>query len=207
MAAKAAVKRAQNGSAALLNQPIAAAPKSSLGAGATTAPPGLALPALVVGPKILPRSKPAVVPGAAPPLNKRPVISSSSALYFAPKHPKSVDGKPLKNFTEVIAIDPNAVVKVSPHRPTADRPKGAWIPGRATFYGASKQLEEVNVKRGRPAGQFGVIEYGSCGFTEANGTLPYPIDVYAAVSDQNLDYPGSCGRCYQVREGLGGRSS
>ena len=50
---------------------------------------------------------------------------------------------------------------------------------------------------------WGVIEDGACGYTEVDEDgdkkLPYPIDVYAAAADTNVDYPGSCGRCYQVR--------
>ncbi|GFH29606.1 expansin-like EG45 domain-containing protein, partial [Haematococcus lacustris] len=31
------------------------------------------------------------------------------------------------------------------------------------------------------------------------GTLPFARDAVAASADQNPDYPGSCGRCYEVR--------
>jgi cullin-associated NEDD8-dissociated protein 1 len=120
-------------------------------------------------------------------------------LYFAPQHPKGPDGKPSKDYREIIAIDPNTKVEVSPNRPNADRPAGAWIPGRATFYGATKAWEEGYAKAGKgEPGMWGVIEYGSCGYTESDGKLPYPIDYYIAAADTNEDYPGTCGRCYQV---------
>ena len=93
----------------------------------------------------------------------------------------------------------NITVTPSPNRPTMDVAAGAWIPGRATFYGASQALEAASVAKGKPAGQYGVLEQGACGFTNSNGALPYPRDIYAAASDTTPDYPGSCGRCYQVR--------
>lgn len=36
----------------------------------------------------------------------------------------------------------------------------------------------------------GVIAQGSCGFTNSDGSLVYPRDVYAAAADANEDYPG-----------------
>lgn len=70
--------------------------------------------------------------------------------------------------------------------------------GRATFYGTDERVEASRVACGEPAGQFGVIAQGSCGYTNSDGSLPFPREVYAAVADTNEDYPGSCGRCYQV---------
>jgi cullin-associated NEDD8-dissociated protein 1 len=32
------------------------------------------------------------------------------------------------------------------------------------------------------------------GVANSDGSLPFPLEMYAA----NADYPGSCGRCYQV---------
>eukprot|EP00955_Chlamydomonas_euryale_P068050 360002-Chlamydomonas_euryale.AAC.4 len=40
---------------------------------------------------------------------------------------------------------------------------------------------------------------GSCGYTNGDGSLPFPKETYAAAADANTDYPGSCGRCYEVR--------
>lgn len=98
------------------------------------------------------------------------------------------------NFTDHL----NTTVSISPKRPTANVPVGDWISGRATFYGADQAFENRRVSCGEPPGQFGVIEQGSCGYTNSDGTLPFPRDTYAAVADTNEDYPGSCGRCYQV---------
>eukprot|EP00775_Hariotina_reticulata_P000770 gene770-1081_t len=99
------------------------------------------------------------------------------------------------NFTDTY----NTTVAISPKRPSADRAAGQWIPGRATFYGASAAFEAAHVACGEPAGQYGVLEHGSCGYTNSDGSLVYPKEVYAAAADANMDYPGSCGRCYQVR--------
>jgi hypothetical protein len=35
--------------------------------------------------------------------------------------------------------------------------------------------------------------------TCSDGSLPFPRDQPAATSDANPDFPGSCGRCYQIR--------
>ncbi|KAF8059424.1 erkB [Scenedesmus sp. PABB004] len=75
--------------------------------------------------------------------------------------------------------------------------KGEWIPGRATFYGGTEAL--VNAYKDRGIDSFGIIEHGSCGYTLSDGTLAYSRDMYAALADTNFDYPGSCGRCYEVR--------
>lgn len=73
-----------------------------------------------------------------------------------------------------------------------------WIQGRATYYGAPQSFAAVfDPVRGQ--GSFGVLEYGSCGFTNSDGTLPFPRDTVAAAADANPDYPGTCGRCYAVK--------
>jgi len=69
----------------------------------------------------------------------------------------------------------------------------------ATYYGTDERIEASHVACGEPAGQFGIIAQGSCGYTNSDGSLPFPKEIYAAAADTNEDYPGSCGRCYQVR--------
>jgi len=146
------------------------------------------------------------LPGGPRPAGRptKPVVfTNDTPLYFAPKYPPGPDGKP-KDYREFIAIDPNTKVTVSPNRPSADRRAGGWIPGRATFYGASKAIDKAYAEAGiGEPGMFGVIEDGSCGFTELEGAagknLAYPIDMYAAAADTNIDYAGSCGRCYQIK--------
>jgi cullin-associated NEDD8-dissociated protein 1 len=71
---------------------------------------------------------------------------------------------------------------------------------RATFYGTDEKVEAAHVACGEPAGQFGIIAQGSCGYTNSDGSLPFPREMYAANADTNVDYPGSCGRCYEVRD-------
>eukprot|EP00879_Flechtneria_rotunda_P010503 GHRR01010979.1.p1 GENE.GHRR01010979.1~~GHRR01010979.1.p1 ORF type:complete len:225 (+),score=48.71 GHRR01010979.1:210-884(+) len=78
-----------------------------------------------------------------------------------------------------------------------------WRLGRATYYGAPESFAQTfDPVRGE--GSFGILAYGSCGFTNSDGTIPFPSDAVAASADQNPDYAGSCGRCYAVRckEGL-----
>jgi hypothetical protein len=45
----------------------------------------------------------------------------------------------------------------------------------------------------------GILSYGSCGFTNNDGSLPLARDAVAAAADASADYAGSCGRCYAVR--------
>ncbi|KAL6758139.1 hypothetical protein V8C86DRAFT_3025649 [Haematococcus lacustris] len=80
--------------------------------------------------------------------------------------------------------------------PTAN---GGWIEGRATYYGAPEAVERAYDPT-RGAGSFGILAFGACGYTNLpGGTLPFARDAVAASADQNPDYPGSCGRCYEVR--------
>ena len=56
-----------------------------------------------------------------------------------------------------------------------------------------------------------ILSHGECGYTNSDGTLPFAREGYAASADANYDYPGSCGRCYQIKcvdgavAGAGGR--
>ena len=64
----------------------------------------------------------------------------------------------------------------------------------------------------RGEGSFGDFLYGSCGYYNKPRSkqrvdyddLSLPLDGVAALADVNPDFPGSCGRCYEVRcaEGL-----
>jgi hypothetical protein len=51
----------------------------------------------------------------------------------------------------------------------------------------------------RGDGSFGILSYGSCGYTNSDASIPFANDAVAASADANPDYPGSCGRCYEVR--------
>ena len=61
-------------------------------------------------------------------------------------------------------------------------------------------------------GSFGDFLFGSCGYFNKPRSkqkidyddLSLPLDGVAALADVNPDFPGSCGRCYEVRcsEGL-----
>ena len=83
-------------------------------------------------------------------------------------------------------------------------------PGRATFFGASKQFEDAFSNGKKNA--FGDFLFGSCGYFNKprskqnidTSDLQLPLDGVAALADVNPDFPGSCGRCYEIKckEGL-----
>lgn len=73
----------------------------------------------------------------------------------------------------------------------------------ATSTGGPEEFLDAFIVRGE--GSFGDTLYGSCGLYEQQGNLsvrpqdvPYG-DAVAALGVINADYPGSCGRCYEVR--------
>ncbi|GAX79409.1 hypothetical protein CEUSTIGMA_g6850.t1 [Chlamydomonas eustigma] len=73
-----------------------------------------------------------------------------------------------------------------------------WKVGRATYYGGPSTLSNTyDPARGK--GSFGILPYGSCGYTNSDGSMPFPKDAIAALADEDDDYPGSCGRCYEVK--------
>ncbi|EIE19971.1 hypothetical protein COCSUDRAFT_67654 [Coccomyxa subellipsoidea C-169] len=84
---------------------------------------------------------------------------------------------------------------------------GGWRQGRATFYGGPESFLQNFDDRGPPPEYgFGSAVYGSCGYTQQNFTegvtydnVPYPKDMLMAVANIDADFPGSCGRCYEVR--------
>ena len=59
----------------------------------------------------------------------------------------------------------------------------------------------------RGAGAFGDILYGSCEYASVRdggpprtySDLPFYPNEVAALAQKNPDYPGSCGRCYEIR--------
>lgn len=84
---------------------------------------------------------------------------------------------------------------------------GGWRAGRATFYGGSQQYLQNFPARGPPPEYgFGTPLYGSCGYLSQDGNqavdfsnVPFPVDMLSAVANINDDYPGSCGRCYEIQ--------
>lgn len=72
-------------------------------------------------------------------------------------------------------------------------PPSGWIRGRTTYYGGPDLLA-LAYDPSRGNGSFGILTYGSCGYTNSDGTLPFAQDAVAAASDSLPDYPGSCGR-------------
>ena len=101
------------------------------------------------------------------------------------------------------------------HRPHSLPPSTSnqkkYTKGRATFFGAPDSFAEA-YKMDRGEGSFGDFLFGSCGsFNKPRSKqkidyddLQLPLDGVAALADVNPDFPGSCGRCYEVRcsEGL-----
>ena len=59
----------------------------------------------------------------------------------------------------------------------------------------------------RGAGAFGDILYGSCQYASVRDgvardytDLPFDKGQVAALACKNPDYPGGCGRCYEIRQ-------
>ena len=46
----------------------------------------------------------------------------------------------------------------------------------------------------RGNGSFGILAFGSCGFTNSDGSLPFPRAAYSASADANEDFPGDACR-------------
>lgn len=44
----------------------------------------------------------------------------------------------------------------------------------------------------RGEGSFGVIAFGSCGYTNSDGTVPFPVDAVAASADADPDCEWCC---------------
>eukprot|EP00891_Asterochloris_glomerata_P000903 jgi/Astpho2/903/Aster-00744 len=84
---------------------------------------------------------------------------------------------------------------------------GTWRQARATFYGGPESYLSNFADRGPPPEYgFGTSVFGSCGFTSQNGTeavteedVPVADNMVAALANTATDYPGSCGRCYEVK--------
>lgn len=45
----------------------------------------------------------------------------------------------------------------------------------------------------------GVLEWGGCGLTNGDGNVLWPKEHVTAYATGNPDFPGACGRCYEVR--------
>jgi hypothetical protein len=54
------------------------------------------------------------------------------------------------------------------------------------FYGGTPELKKAYSMRpgAEDDDSYGVIEYGSCGFTHSDGALAYPKDMYAALAGE-----------------------
>ncbi|MEW5313055.1 MAG: hypothetical protein WDW38_004649 [Sanguina aurantia] len=100
---------------------------------------------------------------------------------------------------ETAAGDSNSPDNFTCINPPASSPKrGSWIHGRSTYYGGPDVLSKLYDPT-RWEGSFGILTHGSCGYTPSDGSLPFARDAVAAAADCNPDYPGVCGRCYQVK--------
>lgn len=73
--------------------------------------------------------------------------------------------------------------------------------------GSRHQAHCVRACLRRGAGAFGDILYGSCQYSAVRdggpprtySDLPFYRNEVAALAQKNPDYPGSCGRCYEIR--------
>lgn len=71
-------------------------------------------------------------------------------------------------------------------------------------YGTPDWVQPYAEYRGGGISAFGILEWGACGLTNGDGTVLWPKEHVTSIADQNPDYPGSCGRCYEFKchEGL-----
>lgn len=77
---------------------------------------------------------------------------------------------------------------------------GSWHVARASWYGTPKPFVDVFApSRGGGESAFGILEWGGCGYTNSNGYIPFPKEAVSSYADQNPDFPGSCGRCYEIK--------
>lgn len=62
------------------------------------------------------------------------------------------------------------------------------VPAPRRFYGGTPDLKKAySMRPGAEADDsYGVIEYGSCGFTHSDGALAYPKDMYAALAGESF---------------------
>ncbi|BDA51307.1 hypothetical protein COCOBI_18-1840 [Coccomyxa sp. Obi] len=105
----------------------------------------------------------------------------------------------------LVALAGRAAGQANP--PKVPGENGGWRAGRATFYSGPERFLQSFADRGPPPEYgFGSAVYGSCGYTQQNFTegvtydnVPYPKEMLMAVANIDVDYPGSCGRCYEVR--------
>lgn len=79
------------------------------------------------------------------------------------------------------------------------QPIGTWRRGRTSWYGTPDWVDPFVAGRGGGKAAFGILEWGGCGYTNGDGTMPVPKEEATAYSDDNEDWGGSCGRCYEVR--------
>ncbi|KAG2488344.1 hypothetical protein HYH03_013034 [Edaphochlamys debaryana] len=79
-------------------------------------------------------------------------------------------------------------------------PPEGWIRARSSWYGTPKPFVDTFApSRGGGESAFGILEWGGCGYTNADGSLPFDKGEVSSYSDNDPDFPGSCGRCYEVR--------
>ena len=73
--------------------------------------------------------------------------------------------------------------------------------GRSSWYGTEERfVRPYATSRGGGISAFGILEWGSCGLTNGDGTMTVRRDEAAAIADGNVDYGlGACGRCIEVR--------
>lgn len=84
--------------------------------------------------------------------------------------------------------------------PKPPAPPAGWIRARASWYGTPQPFVSTFApSRGGGESAFGILEWGGCGYTNADATLAYPKEAAASYADTNFDFPGSCGRCYEVQ--------
>lgn len=74
-----------------------------------------------------------------------------------------------------------------PDRDPGPADDAVCAPAPCRFYGGTPELKRAySMRPGAEADDsYGVIEFGSCGFTHSDGVLAYPKDMYAALAGES----------------------
>jgi hypothetical protein len=70
-----------------------------------------------------------------------------------------------------------------------------WLKGRSSWYGnqEGKFVAAFAPFRGGGKDAFGILEWGGCGLTNGDGTIPWDRAAVTSYADENPDFPGRSG--------------
>ncbi|GIL60042.1 hypothetical protein Vafri_14669 [Volvox africanus] len=115
-------------------------------------------------------------------------------IAWAPARAAAADATTTTTTTSGVPAAPNTSFSKPPPPPSG------WIRARASWYGTPRPFVDVFApSRGGGMSAFGILEWGGCGYTNADGSMPFDKGEVSSYADANPDFPGSCGRCYEVK--------